>query len=291
MTAPVHKGEPMSTKQLATTSVILVSLIAACLAIAAGSADAQTAVTAIDRGEQIEALRAMEPSQRRAELKKMDPSERRGLWMELKGAERQDSVARATGLYSSMTPQTVTAQPSASWASRAVGTIAYDNGFPSTGFAGGALVGNHFDTHTGIPVINPGTISTIQAVVVPGPSQTGSSAGFVIHGPQTTGGGAMALFSSFTAASGVIDTVSFAGLGVTYTGSSFFVLFGDFASSYIPVFGTETALGQGHHGVVGYTGGQGPNITGTFNFGGTLNAFVRATGNIVPVELMSFDAS
>jgi hypothetical protein len=43
--------------------------------------------------------------------------------------------------------------------------------------------------------------------------------------------------------------------------------------------------------VVGYTGGTGPNITGTFDFGGTLNAFVRARGNIVPVELMSFDAS
>ena len=32
-------------------------------------------------------------------------------------------------------------------------------------------------------------------------------------------------------------------------------------------------------GVVGYTGGMGPNITGTFDFGGTLNALVRATGN------------
>jgi hypothetical protein len=38
---------------------------------------------------------------------------------------------------------------------------------------------------------------------------------------------------------------------------------------------------------VGYTGGLG--ITGTFNLGGNLNALVRASGNIVPVELMWFE--
>jgi len=138
-------------------------------------------------------------------------------------------------------------------------------------------------------VLNPGTVSTVQAVVAQGPAFTTSSAGFVLLGPQTTGGGAMALFSTFTnTPTGTTDTVTFAGIGASYTGSSFFVLFGDFDSVYVPVFGTGSTLGQGHHGVVGYTGGMGPNITGTFDFGDTLNALVRSTGNIVPVELMSY---
>jgi len=99
----------------------------------------------------------------------------------------------------------------------------------------------------------------------------------------------MALFSSFTTATGVTDTVDFNGLNVNYTGNSFFVLFGDFASSYVPAFGTGTVNSQGHHGMVGYTGGMGPNITSTFDFGGTLNGLVRASGNILPVELIEYD--
>jgi hypothetical protein len=173
---------------------------------------------------------------------------------------------------------------------KSIGTIAYDSDFPSISFGGGALVGNRFDTHTGIPVIASGTVSTVQAVVVQGPAftQTSSNAGIFILGPQTVGGGAPGLFSTFTTASGVLDTVSFAGLGVSYTGSEFFVLLADNAGSYVPVLGTGTTLGQGHHGLVGYTGGSAPSITGTFNFGNAFNTLVRATGNIVPVELMSF---
>ena len=72
--------------------------------------------------------------------------------------------------------------------------------------------------------------------------------------------------------------------------NSFFVLMGDRANEYIPVLGTGSNEGQGHHGVVGYSGGMLPNITNTFNFGNALNTFVRASGNLVlPVELMSFD--
>jgi hypothetical protein len=172
---------------------------------------------------------------------------------------------------------------------RAVGTITYDDGVITTSFGGGAIVGNRFDTHTGIPVFGSGTVETVQAVVVPGSAITSSSAGFVLLGPQTTMGGANAIFSTFTAGlTAATETVTFTGLGVSYTGSSFFVLFGDFASSYVPAFGSGSTLGQGFHGVVGYTGGMGPNITGTSNLGGTLNGLVRATGNIVPVELMTF---
>jgi hypothetical protein len=238
----------------------------------------------------VDSLLAMPAAQRRAELRKMAPEERRGLWMALKRTQLQRRGAPSRKNYREMPrralhPQRAVASP------QSVGTIKYDSGAFSTGFGGGAIVGNHFNTHTGIPVLASGTVSTVQAVVEQGTNftQTTSNAGFVLLGPQTGGGGAMAIASNFTTATGTTDTLTFTGLAANYTGSSFYVLFGDFASSYIPVFGTGTTNGQGHHGVVGYTGGMGPNITGTFNLGGTLNGFVRSTGNIVPVELMSFD--
>lgn len=184
--------------------------------------------------------------------------------------------------------------PAGSVSSALVGTIVYDSDFPNTAFANGSpfLVGNRFDTHSsGNPVCNPGTLSTVRALVVPGPANTTSSAGFVVHGPQTSMGGANAIFSTFTNATGVVDSVSFAGLGVTYTGSSFFVLFGDFDNSYIPVFGPGTRAGQGHHAVIADTGGMGPNVTSITAITG-MNGFIRASGVLLtdtPVELMKFE--
>ena len=251
----------------------------------------QEAASGAKLDTQIQVLMGMPAAERRAFLKKLAPEERRGLWMKLKraGFDEGAEVAKYEELEGFPVNLGHTFKGKRVMPKAAVGTIAYDSGFPTIGFGGGALVGNRFNTHTGIPACNPGTVSTIQALVVPGPANTTSSAGFVLLGPQTTMGGAMALFSTFTAATGVIDSLTFAGLGVTYTGSSFFVLFGDFATVYVPVLGTGSTLGQGHHGVVGYTGMMGPNITGTFDFGGALNSFIRATGTIVPVELMTFD--
>lgn len=228
----------------------------------------------------------MPAKERVAYFKSMDRQERRGLWLQLKKEQKaRQGISRKAGAYQNPFP--VTEQP-AGWYTRAVGDIAYDAGFPSMGFGGGAKVGNRFNTHTAIPVLASGTVNTVRAVMVRGPAftATSSNATAFIFGPQTTMGGATALFTTVTTAVGVIDSLSFTGLNVNYTGSSFFVLFQDNSQSYIPVFGTETRMGQGHHGLVGYTGGMG--ITGTFNLGGNLNAFIRATGNIVPVELMNF---
>ena len=248
--------------------------------------------------ETVDQLAALPAAERRAALKAMDPAERQGLWFAVKRQVRanqgiapavksQDSLYRGTNAGANAAQGTNKSKGGVK-AGSAVGTIVYDDGTGSTTFGGGAIIGNRFNTHTGIPVFANGQVDTVEAVVVPGGALTTSSAGFVILGPQTGGGGAQALASSFTTASGATDTVSFNGLGVAYTGSSFFVLFGDFAQSYVPVFDSGTNLGQGHHGVVGYTGGMGPNITSTFDFGGTLNGLVRAGGNIVPVELMQF---
>lgn len=244
---------------------------------------------------QVQALTKMAPEARRAELQKMSPEQRRSLWFELKreklAAQGKQPLKRGTGL----TPRALTDDQKAAARQLATkagspGTIRYDEGTPSISFGGGAIIGNRFDTAVGNPIATSGTISTVVGVVVQGPAFTSSSVGFVIEGPQTAGGGANAIFSSWTnAVSGVVDAVTFSGLGVNYTGSSFMVLFGDWAQSYVPAFSSGSTQSQGHHGIVGYTGGTGPNITSTFDFGNTLNALIRVTGNVLPVELMSFE--
>ncbi len=257
------------------------------------SADDPVQVSAkYSQQSQIMELVGMEPADRRAALKAMNPKERKGLWFNVHKAIAEQRAVDRTGI---QPKGGVTVPPSAFNPSiQAVGTIAYDSGFASVGFGdndaapSNRLRGNQFDTHTGIPVLASGTVSTVVAQVVPGPANTTNSAGFVLNGAQTVGGNFLALFSTFNPVTGVIDTVTFSGMSANYTGSSYYVLFGDFSVSYIPVFGTGTTLGQGHHAVAGTTGGMGPTMT-TINPMTGLNAFVRSSGNIVPVELMQFD--
>lgn len=173
-------------------------------------------------------------------------------------------------------------------AGAADGTVQYDDGNPTTDFGGGAIVGNRFNTNTGVPVLLSGTVDTIQAVVVPGAVGTNAQAVIHLYGAQTAGGGATGLFSTtVTGLTGAQATVTVTP-NIQYTGSSFLVLLDDDASGYIPSFGTGTNLGQGHHGLVGYTGGQYPDIASTFNFGNTLTGLIRASGNFLPVELLDF---
>jgi len=243
---------------------------------------------------------SMPAAQRHALLAAMSQTERRGVAFELRKqraiSKGQTPPTRGAGPYrarASAQAESDDVAASSQKLARIVGTIRYDVGNPTTTFGGGAIIGNRFNTAGGSPVLASGTVSTVQAVVVQGPAFTSSSAGFVIEGPQTAGGAAFAIFSSFTNPTGVTDTVTFNGIGANYTGNSFFVLFGDFATVHVPAFSTGSTLGQGRHGVVGYTGGMGPNITSTFDFGGAFNGLVRASGNIlsaiVPVELMQFE--
>ncbi|AKS41529.1 hypothetical protein [Wenzhouxiangella marina] len=238
---------------------------------------------------EVERLAALAPAERRAELQAMDPAQRRGLWFAVMSEVRANRNAQqlVPGSYRAATPEGAAPAERTAAAGRGVaqsGLIQYDSGPTTITFGGGAIIGNRFDTVAG-RAIDSATLTAIQAVVVPGPANTTSSAGFVLLGPQTGGGGAMALFSSFTLASGATDTLDFVGLN-NPTGGSFYVLFGDFASVYVPAFGPGTTMGQGRHGVVGYTGGMGPNITSTFDFGGQFNSLVRASGTILPVELL-----
>lgn len=283
-------------------STLLVAAVLSCFATSLSAQpepDGAAAAAEAKPDGQIEKLLAMSREVRRTYLKALSPAERRGLWMKVKHAEfgaAQSSNYSVPPTYEELRgfPVDAGGWPSAKKVTTkaTLGTIAYDSGLPTTAFAPGSpsLLGNRFNTHTGIPVCNPGTVSTVQALVVPGPGAgTMASAGFVLLGPQTGGGGAMALFSTFGPATGLIDSYTTAGIGVTYTGSEFFVLFGAFSSSFVPAFGPGTTLGQGHHGVIGNTGMMGPNITTTTAFGTPLNGFIRTTGVIVPVELMTFE--
>jgi len=273
---------------------LTLALVVGLPALRAQNAPASPSVKAKVQAK-VQELAKLAPEARRAELKKMTKDERRAVWFELKREQnggksfKKGDAAATYRNVSNANAAGAAVKPKVKPPQQLVGSIVYDDGVGSTTFGGSAIIGNRFDTAVGNPVLTSGTVSTVVAVVAQGPAFTTSSAGFVLEGPQTVGGAAFAIFSSFTGATGTTDTVTFAGLGANYTGSSFFVLFGDFANSYVPVFGTGTTQTQGHHGVVGYTGGMGPNITSTFDFGGALNGLVRVTGNVLPVELMSFD--
>jgi hypothetical protein len=272
-----------------TILVGITSLAALGLAVPGGSGApaGHRAPGARDRGVEVTALRSRKGTVRHAVFTDTGARARQSSIVQVKQVKRRKRgvAKRGSGNYRGG------GYPVAArlGVTNAIGTITYDDGLGSTSFGGGAIIGNRFNTHTGIPVLASGTVSMVQAVVVPGGSQTNSSVAVVVLGPQTGGGGAAALFHTTVNVSGPIATVNVGGIGAHYAGNSFFAVISDFPSGYIPVFGTGTNLGQGHHGMVGYTGGMFPNITGTFNFGGSLNGIVRARGNIVPVELMKFE--
>ncbi|MBD8526479.1 DUF11 domain-containing protein [Pseudomarimonas arenosa] len=278
-----------------------------CLSLFLMSAGAQASESALAKEavwsrSDVERIAALAPADRRAALKQLSPADRRGLWFAVMSEVRANRGAgspatRGQGAYQGAGNRAGGKRGPVKFdtGAKVVGTIQYDDGVANTTFGGGAIIGNRFNSaRVGMnlePILTMGTVNTVEAVVVQGPAFTTSSAGFVLLGPQTVGGGAMAIFSTFTGATGVTDTIQFSGLGVNYTGDSFFVLFGDFANSYVPAFGTGTNQTQGFHGVVGYTGGMGPNITGTFDFGGTRNGLIRVTGDVLPMELASADLS
>lgn len=273
---------------------IRILVTAAFLAVTFAPAWAQDA----DRDGRIAELRAMNASERQAALQAMNPEERKELWFQVKQmnrAEREDAQP-VDGFYRNAVQSQEpgggepSAKASAPAGSRDVGTITYDDGNPSVTFGGGALLGNRFDTNTGVPVVASGTVDTVMAVLQPGEAAAATdSAFFAVYGQQTTGGGATAIFSTaITGLTGETATVTFTGIGANYPGDSFFVLFDDANTGYVPAFGQGTTNGQGYHGLVGYTGGQSPDFTSTFNLGNAYNGLIRASGNILPVELIEY---
>lgn len=166
---------------------------------------------------------------------------------------------------------------------RAAGTIAYDNGVAT------ALPnvtshswGNQFNTQNSDPVFASGSVSKLTFFMDAGAGTDNVFAS--VFGP-VAGTAAPVLTSPsvpLNGGPGAWNTHTFT-TPIAYTGASFLAgiwYFGDTIA-----LGAGTTNGQGHHGM------HINDIAGTgFVSLGTLNALMRASGNIVPVELMSFSA-
>ena len=171
--------------------------------------------------------------------------------------------------------------------SRAIGSIAYDDGVV-TALPGvtSHCFGNRFNTFTGSPVMANGMLTEMSVFVASG---AGTDGIFVsLYGPVNTTAGTAPFvgdeFVTLTAGSGTWNAINLTGFTTpwSYSGPSFLAGVWYIAGDSVGL-GTGTTNGQGHHGMMindivgtGYT-----ELSG-------LNALVRVTGDIVPVELMHF---
>lgn len=174
----------------------------------------------------------------------------------------------------------------ASAGKRAFGTVQYDDGeVDGISFVFSYTIGNQFNTVNGAALI-PNTVSTVTFYLA---SLTGTSAWVSFYGP-VNGTTAPVLLSTPVGGLGLgFNTVGFSPAVDVSGGSSFL---GGIWNLYSPFFGTgdgvglddSTVNGQGYHGIAIN------DIFGTdFYTLGSNNAIFRATGDIVPVELMDFE--
>ncbi len=165
--------------------------------------------------------------------------------------------------------------------SRAMGTITYDNGIYNMGpglFT--YCYGNQFNTYSGNPVMVSGVVTALDFFILGG---AGTDNVYVsVFGP-VVGTVAPVLESvsvSLTAGPSAWNHHTFA-TAVSYTGSSFLAGVW-FVTGDTVGLNAGTVAGQGHHGMY---------INGIFGTGfqtSTFNAMVRASGDVLPVELMNF---
>jgi hypothetical protein len=167
--------------------------------------------------------------------------------------------------------------------SRAMGTIVYDDGIVSAlpGISS-FCYGNQFDTFSGAnPVMASGSVTAMSFFIVSG---AGTDNVFVsVFGPVS--GTAASVLSSASIplnnGSNAFNTHVFAS-PVNYPGSSFLAGIWYVAGDTVGL-GAGTVNGQGHHGMwINDIAG-----TGFATLSG-LNALVGASGDVLPVELMTF---
>ena len=164
---------------------------------------------------------------------------------------------------------------------RAMGTITYDDGVATAAPAIGSLCyGNQFNTWSGNPAMASGSVTAVDFYI----ATVSGTAAFVsvLGGP---GGGTTAPVLTSVNVTGVVsgawNTVVF-GSPLAYTGSSFLagVWYG---GGDVPALGSGSVAGQGFHGMAIN------DIVGTgFATLPGLNGLVRASGDVLPVELMTF---
>ncbi len=159
-----------------------------------------------------------------------------------------------------------------------VGTITYDDGVVTAVPSMSSFsYGNQFDTQNGAPVFASGTITQGSFFMI---TAAGSDAVFwSVFGPVV--GTAAPVITSLSVPSngGAFNTVTGSW---SYTGPSFLAGVWYIGGDTVGL-GSGTAGGQGDHGMVIN------DLLGTgFQTLQGLNALVRTTGTIIPVELQSF---
>lgn len=169
-------------------------------------------------------------------------------------------------------------------ATRAIGTITYDDGivtaFPTTT---SYCYGNRFNTFTGNPAMANGVVNTLSFFMASG---AGTDNVFVsVYGPVNTTAGTAPFIDDhsvvLTAGSNAWN-VAVLPTAASYTGASFLAGVWYVAGDTVGL-GSGTVGGQGHHGMIIN------DVVGTGYMPlPTVNALVRPTGDILPVELMSF---
>ncbi len=169
-----------------------------------------------------------------------------------------------------------------------LGTIQYDNGaVTAVPMVSSNCFGNQFNTHTGLPMPGPSPAGSLTKITFYMVSVAPPNAFVSVFGPvTTTGPGTAAPFILSQLATGVVagafNTHTFA-TPIAVSGASFLAGVWYFGSDVVGL-GTGTTNGQGHHGMMIN------DIVGTgFATLPGLNALVRTSGTIVPVELMNFD--
>jgi len=165
--------------------------------------------------------------------------------------------------------------------SRAMGTIMYDDGIvTATPTVTSFCYGNQFNTWSGNPAMANGSVTAMSFYMM---SAAGTDNVFVsVFGPVVgTAAPVLESVSVPVAAAGAFNTHVFA-TPVAYVGSSFLAGVWYVAGDTVGL-GAGTVGGQGHHGM------SINDIAGTgFAPLAGLNALVGASGDVLPVELMTF---
>jgi hypothetical protein len=165
---------------------------------------------------------------------------------------------------------------------RAMGTITYDDGvYNSSPGLSSFCYGNQFNTFSGNSAMVSGSVTALDFFII---GAAGTDNVFLsVFGP-VTGTSASVLTSvsaPLTGGSSAWNNHVFA-TPVAYPGSSFLAGVWYIAGDTVGL-ATGTTAGQGHHGMLIN------DVVGTgFQLLTGVNAMVRASGDVLPVELMSF---
>jgi len=162
---------------------------------------------------------------------------------------------------------------------RAIGTITYDDGTVTAVPVNSSFCyGNQFNTWSGNAVMASGSVTALDIYM----AGMGGTAAFVsILGPVGAGTSA-AVLTSFSTPLAIGWNAVVPASPVNYVGSSFLAGVWYFGGDSVGL-GSGTVAGQGGHGM--YIN----DISGTgFVALSSVNALVRASGDVLPVELMTF---